>query len=48
MINVPDIVIASKTQQLYRKMGWKNEQTATETKTEIALSHIKDAQLCSQ
>lgn len=41
MINVPDVLIASTAQQPYRKMGWINDKTATETEIQIALSHIK-------
>lgn len=41
MINVPDTLIASTVQQPYKKMGWKNDQTATETEIQMALSHIK-------
>lgn len=41
MINVPDILLASKAQQPYRKMSWRSEHTATETEIQGLLSHIK-------
>lgn len=41
MINVPEILIASKAQQPYRKMGWRNVQTATETEIQMDFRHIK-------
>lgn len=41
MINVPEILIVSKAQQPYRKVGWRNEQTAIETEIQMALWYMK-------
>lgn len=41
MINVPEILIASKAQEPYRKIGWRNEPTATETEIKWLLGTKK-------